>query len=247
MAQTEKGAISYSATEPRVNFFFKTVRSTTTENLCSMMQECWTCDPLDTLKLLFHLRDCRGGKAEKRLFQDGVRWLIQHHPDMVLKNFDCIPFYGSYKDLLVIFLGTPLEQEMIARFSTQLKLDLDAVKTDPKANISLAAKWAPSESRQYDKKFHTVKKLAQSLNVNKQQYRTLYLTPLRNHLKIVEKQMCDQQWSEIDFSKLPSVALKRYTKTFKKHSSRKKRKIPKILGRCGCWQTENECWTITTT
>lgn len=221
MAQTENNAISYSATEPRVSFFFETVRSTTNENLCAMLQDCWACEPLDTLKLLFHLRDCRGGKAEKKLFQDGVKWLIQYHPQTVLKNFDCISFYGSYKDLFVIFLGTPLEQEMLNRFCGQLQLDLDTLKANPKSTITLAAKWAPSESKEYDKKFRIVKKLTNVLKVNKQQYRTLYLTPLRTHLNIVEKQMCDKNWMDIDFEKLPSVALKKYAKAFKKHTPEK--------------------------
>lgn len=221
-ARTENGALSLATTSnSRVDFFFKILRDTPEETTLSLLERSWNEDPLDTLRLIFHLRDCRGiGKGEKAQFHRCISWLMQNYPQHVTCNLQHLPFYGSYKDLLFLF-GTPLENDMLMLFSNQLRDDKAKLSDpDPKIqnSITLVAKWAPSEGCAYDSKHSAASKMATHLMTKKVNYRKEYLVPLRKHLKIVETQMCSGQWDTIDFSRVPSCAFKRYTKAFKKHA-----------------------------
>ena len=48
--------------------------------------QAWNEDPLDTLKLIAHLRDVRDGKAEQKAFRLCVRWLYEKHPLTLIEN-----------------------------------------------------------------------------------------------------------------------------------------------------------------
>jgi hypothetical protein len=86
-----------------------------------MMARAWVENPLLTLKAVFHLRDCRGGKGEKARFYDAMRWLIKSGKSQhVLKNLEHIPFYGTYKDLLVLTADTEIEPNMIKFYAETL-------------------------------------------------------------------------------------------------------------------------------
>ena len=82
---------------------------------------------------------------------------------------------------------------------------------------SLAAKWAPTEGDSLDRKSGVFKSLATEMKVSPRALRKQYLTPLRAYLKIVERFMCDREWGEIDYNKVPSCAMKRLKKSFEKH------------------------------
>lgn len=220
---TNKGALSVAPDDPRMAFFFKIVRNTPGETTTDLLAKSWSVNPLDTVKLIFHLRDCRGGKGEKKQFHDCLQWLLQHHPESLFRNLDNIPFFGSYKDWLVL-LGTAAESDVLAHFALQLRQDkqlLESAEEKVRNTITLAAKWAPTEGCAHDRKFQAAAKMASALQVRKNAYRKDYLVPLRNHLRIVEAKMCAGNWEHINFSQVPSVALKRYKKAFSKHSPEK--------------------------
>ena len=50
--------------------------------------QAWEEDPVDTLKLIAHLRDVRDGKADQDLFHDCIAWLWQEHPLTLLANLE---------------------------------------------------------------------------------------------------------------------------------------------------------------
>lgn len=216
---TQNNALTYSSTGcRRVDFFFKVTRDCSIENLTEMLQGCWEEHPLDTLKLIFHLRDCRGGKGEKKQFHNCVMWLLNKSEIDLQNNLHAFPIFGYYKDLLVL-LGSTLQDKVLDILVNTLEEDkrkLQSADPSDKYGISLVSKWIPSEGCAYDRKFSVVSKLSKKLHINKSQYRKDYVVPLRTHLKIVEQTMCARQWDQIDFSKIPSVALFRYKKAFKK-------------------------------
>ena len=53
-----------------------------------MVFKAWEEDPLDTLKLIAHMRDVRDGKADRDLFHDCIAWLWQEHPLTLLANLE---------------------------------------------------------------------------------------------------------------------------------------------------------------
>ena len=236
-AATEKGAKSYSigAHDPRVVLFMKSVRgmesadptkTPTAEDagegeafLEYLLEESWKLSPLDTVRLVFHLRDCREGKGEKRIFVAACRWLLRHHRAELEFVAPHIPFYGSWKDLPRVFGQTSFESTAVRLHTSQLRADKKKLGTDDEKTIDTgAAKFAPSEKGEYDKKWQAVSKYASALGVNKAAYRKEYLRPLRSaRVPIVEELMCARDWESIDFSKVPSIAMKRYKIAFKKH------------------------------
>lgn len=123
--RTENGALSLaSAGDGRVHLFYKTIRGLDQTLLDQYLTESWNEDPSDTLKMIFFIRDIRGkGKGEKKLFHQSFQWLINNHPECVRHTAKHIPFYGSYKDWLEIFLGTKYEKSMLKSFAKQLRKD----------------------------------------------------------------------------------------------------------------------------
>lgn len=236
---TENGALSHTGTgSATLDLFFKTVRNTPESSLTDMLSRSWAESPLDTLKAIFHLRDCRGGKGERKQFHSCLRWLISSgNSKHLLANLEHIPFYGTYRDMFAL-CGTEAELPMLKLYAGQLRTDLDEynkaknsgsinAEGHVNASVSLAAKWAPSEGSSLDKKHNLVRKLMGLLRksvtptstsvINSAEYRKNLITPLRAHLGIVERQMCARDWSTIDFETVPSVAMKQYRKAFQKH------------------------------
>lgn len=210
---TENSALSLSTSGQNVvDFFFKTVRDIEPKTLEIYLNKSWNTDPLTTLKLIFIIRDCRQGKGERDIFENSIRWMLRTNKARhIIKNLEHIPFYGSYKDLLKL-LGTVIEPEIVRMYCEQLKKDYN---TPAGQSISLAAKWAPSEGCMIDNNFKAVRKFTKCLGVTRKTYRKEYLTKLRERLDIVERKITSETFSEIDYSKTPSLALHRYEKLFK--------------------------------
>lgn len=234
------------------------------ENIQQFMEAAWNEDKLLTLKLVANLRDIRGnsGKGERHAATVCWQWLIKHHPKQVIANMMHIPFFGRWKDLLDICLDTDLQTETLNLFANQLLTDrqwyLEGFqKEDPVersqcyGKISLASKWAPTEGCSYDKAakkkglMRPSHQLAQLLCVNAgtsfsnsrsmmSWYRKTYLAPLRETIGIVETYLCQKRFDEIDFNKVPGVAMKMYTrKTFNNSE-----KWPKLAERFAQWQKD---------
>jgi len=262
---TENGAVSETTTNSAVlNLFFKLLRGVTLDTVNKLMQEAWAENPELTTKAVFHLRDCRGGKGEKEAYSKCLRWLISNHPNTVLVNLEHVPFYGTYKDLLTVFAETPLEINALVLLATTLANDIDTllgadetlanadktlIKRQRIANVSLAAKWAPTEGGSLDRKFRFSKKLIGLLRtrckpklttcVNSKEYRVL-CTRLRSHLDVVETHMCAGDWESINFEHVPSAAMKKYHRAFgklseyKEYLSRVASGVAKIHARVHC-------------
>ena len=216
----ENGALSYTSTgDARVDFFTMIVRDSSNQDLIiPVLHRAWMKDPLDTLKLIFQKRDCRGGVGEKDVFYHSMIWLWTHHPKVFMHNIKHIPEYGSYKDWCkLVEFDHSVRYIIAAEFAKQLKLDHNQEGN----SISLCAKYAPSEKKSFDKKIPGfVNIIARKFSPNhacNKDYRNC-LSELRHKINIVEKQMCFNNWEDIDYSSVPSVALKKYANAFKKHN-----------------------------
>jgi len=217
LTKNEKGALSHATTgDPRVDLFYKTVRGLSKERLGMYLEASWRKDALETLKIMFFIRDTRGkGKGEKKLFYDAYEWLMEKHLPSAQENMINIPFYGYFKDWLMCFCDTELESYMLDRLAEQLSEDWRTIEEEGK-ELSLAWKWTPSERSSFDKKYGLVNKLCRRMKISKKEYR-YRCGVVRAALNVVEQLMCGRDWESIAFEKVSSVAMHRYKKSFSKH------------------------------
>jgi hypothetical protein len=203
MRKTNEGAAMYEhAINACVEFFskagslFEKRRSFygNEKTALELWQDAFNEDAVTALKLLFWLRDCRGGAGNRSGSRSVIEYLANTKPELMAINMHLIPVYGRWDDLKALFT-TPLRKiagEMWA----------DAIRNGD----ILAAKWAKREH----------KPTRQALGLKESEFRKLLAYLRKNH--IVEHKMCQKQWNEINFKHVPSVAMARYTKAFDKHA-----------------------------
>ena len=247
-AYTWNGALSYASPDPsgetsgRLSLFFKGVRGLNVPRLYEYLRDCARENLLDTFLLVFHLRDCRGGKGERELGRRAMTWLFINYPVEFRRVMPLLPEYGRWDDLIELFPDalnlTDLDQvranylatvpgpeylqnlrvmqnEAVQLMATQLRQDRQNMLAGKPC--SLCAKWTPTEGDAQDRKTGVFKTLAAAIGVSPRSLRKNYNTPLREYLKIVEGYMCSGRWEKVDFNKVPSSAMKRLKKAFEKH------------------------------
>jgi len=221
ICKNEKGGISMNTSgDARVNLFFKLTRDAHLNPLfIQWILESWCEDPLDTMKILFHLRDCRGGKGDRETFIKAMEYLCKNKYDWWLKNIEHVPTFGRYLDWFEIGETTSSDKfyPVIELICNQLKKDIDNMNQGKP--VSLLAKWIPSEGKKWNRNTRVLKEIGKTLKL-KQYYKEIrveYLSPLRAYLNIVERLMCSNKWDEIDFSKVPSVAMNKLKVAFNRN------------------------------
>jgi hypothetical protein len=187
--------------------------------------------------MAFQTRWCRGGKAERLLFYQVIIHLYRSFPEVVLALMHFIPRYGYWKDLLSLLLQCPqptarddgddysgMRARVWSLFADQLGSDLleleTALEEGRTPQISLCAKYAPSEGGQHSKTLHADKEICKILfrgaadsSCHGAKYRRM-LSLLRKQLLLTETNMCAQRWNAIDFSKVPSLCMDRHKHAF---------------------------------
>lgn len=247
-SNTWNGAVSLPTpdisgnTRGRLSLFFKGVRGLNHPRLYEYLRKSADENLIDTFLLVFHIRDCRGGKGERDLGRRALVWLFLNYPEEFSLVAHLIPEYGRWDDLMDLWPGVlnlnnidhvrlnycstiKDEQALINLKNTQLtfvnilarQLANDREQMEAGNPITICAKWAPSENDSYDRKYGVVSTLTKVMNITLKKYRKEYTTPLRQYLKIVEKYMCEKRWDEIEYSKVPSCAMKRLKNAFAKH------------------------------
>ena len=156
-------------------------------------------DPLIARKLLFWARDIRGGAGEREVFRVILKHLAINHSQDVSDNIHLIAEFGRWDDLFMLF-GTPCEKAAIA-----------VIKKGIEDKNQLLAKWLPRLGGKVssDKKY-IANKVRNELNLNAKEYRKL-IVGLTN---VVETAMCSKDYSSIEYGKIPSLAMSRYSKAF---------------------------------
>lgn len=85
MIINEKGSISLSTTNNAcVDLFYKMTQDFhQNSNFEELINKSWKESPLDTLKIIFQSRDCRGGKGTKKTFINAIKYLSYEYPEWV--------------------------------------------------------------------------------------------------------------------------------------------------------------------
>lgn len=179
------------------------------EDIIQMFVKAWAENPTLALKMLFYNRDCRGGQGEKRTFRTIAKYMADNHSEAMKRNMHLIPEYGRWDDLYA-FDGTNLEFDAYALMAKQFNED---VKSD---NPSVLAKWLKSENTSSKESRKLGTKTREFFNITPREYRKA-LSELRAKIDVVEKKMSSNNWTDIDYSTVPSIAHKNYHGAFYRH------------------------------
>jgi len=163
---------------------------------------------IDLVLRMFHERDARGGFGRRRNFYGMFGRFYEHMPELALTLLDLIPYYGSWKDMFLLTEFIPAD-EIFKVAKAQLEADEIALHTG--THLSLLAKWAPREGKQFE---HLARGfayyLAEGSSHKHSQIMASYrkrMARLNKALGTVETLECANRWDEIYFPNVPRAAL----------------------------------------
>ena len=198
-ALTQNGAVTNEDSGSNLlNMFFSiaSYRHKESEVAVGDFWKAWAENQTLALRLLFYLRDVRGGQGQRQVFRDILKDLASRI-DLSEKFIRWIAEYGRWDDTFEL-LDTMNESKLKTILAIELTLE-----------NKLLAKWMPREK---SAKKELAKKLRKLLGLSSKDYRKL----IAGNTEVVETLMCSNQWQEIVYSHVPSQAGLRYKRAFAK-------------------------------
>jgi hypothetical protein len=149
------------------------------------------------LRIALWARDARGGAGERELFRSILKHLEKTDKAAASALLKKVPELGRWDDIFV-FTDKDLKAEAYTMLGDALR-----------ASNGLAAKWTP-------RKGEVAREIREFFGMTPKQYRKSLVALT----KVVETQMCANDWDNINFSHVPSVASARYKKAFNRHTTK---------------------------
>lgn len=217
---TENGKLCYNTTNSKVMDFFAisgAMRNRTEEDILRTFIDAYNEDEMMAIKTLFYTRDIRDGLGERRTFKVILHYMGNNLPATVAINLSNIARFGRWDDYFCL-IDTKCEDLMWDYLYEQWKDDIKNYRKNKP--ISLLAKWLKSVNTSSKESVKIARATCDAFGISERQYRKT-LSKLRKYLKVVEVQMSQQDWENIDYSIVPSKAMNNYRNCFKKHSEEK--------------------------
>lgn len=219
ITRTENGALAYKTTGNELLDFFSiagAMRTRRVDEIVDKFSAAYYAEPMLATRALFYTGDVRGGLGERRTFRTCLKWLATFHPAVVSANMKNIAHYNRW-DSMFVLEGTPVENDMWGFIEATLKNDL--VLFEQKKPITLLAKWMPSINTSSEETRKLAKKAIQKLGIRSEKHYRKMLSMLREYLNVTEHHMSAQDWEKIDYEKVPSYAMSKYSRAFFKHDT----------------------------
>jgi hypothetical protein len=192
-----------------------------TENPCILIKifsDAYSENPLYAVRLLFYIRDIRGGQGCKYFFRTVISYLGKVNPRLACDIVKYIPEYGSWNDIFDVLkydgirnLDPTVVETMLNMIKNQLREDSENMFENH--NISLIFKWMPSENTSSKETVKLAKWLRNKLGYDSKSYRKL-LSIGRTYLDVVERKICAKQIDKIKYDTVPAKAMAKYKNMF---------------------------------
>ncbi|MEE3343808.1 MAG: DUF2828 family protein [Bacilli bacterium] len=204
-----KGSVYYATTyNNNLDVFTMLTRYNSEKDIIALYEKALKENEEIALANLLYILDIRSGKGERRLFKIIYKYLCLNYPKHALRVLPFISELGRY-DYILIGINTPIEKETIKLIKKQLEMDIN------EETPSLLAKWLPSH-RTHNKNNKIAKKLIKELNMSEKEYRKT-LSNIRTKLNIIEKNLTNKEYNNIDFSKIPAKAMIKYNEAYNRN------------------------------
>lgn len=200
--RTENLGVTYSTSlDPLVDMFFLlgAKRGADYTTIKNIVKPAFDADPELAFRIALYIRDVREGQGERRIFRNILKYLIESkNMNLVYRVIPAILEIGRADDLFTLLDG----DDALARAV------LDKISVELRSHNGLMAKWCPRKGK-------IAARIRNYIGLDAKQYRKL----LVQTTKVVESQMCANDWKGINYSHVPSVAMTRYSKAFKRHNA----------------------------
>lgn len=229
---TANGAVTHSTSlNSCLDLFFLAgaCRNESVESIEHKLDFSYIDDPLKTLKIIFWAGDIRQGAGERRFFKIALSWLAKNHVEDLRANMEQVPEFSRWSSLFEI----ALTDKEVLNYIVSTLLDEKA------KGHSLLCKWLPRQGSEVEVKKSTSKNGSKTVTVETRRVRKPYgglanivrkaakLTPkeyrkiLVKGTSVVETLMCSNKWDEIEYAKVPSVAMNKYNKAWYRRGGEK--------------------------
>jgi len=204
--ETENGALTFNRSgAPLLDFYaLAGAMRNNEEDALDLFKKAFSFDRLSAIKILFYLRDIRGGQGERKLFRNCLEWLGTDFPEVFEKIIEFVPEYGRWDDMF-------FDNDKVYGFIFhQIRKDMGS------ETPSLLAKWLPTINASSASTKAKAKMIAGKIKMNEIVYRKT-VRAIRKKIKVVEELMSAKKWKDINYSSVPSQASRIYKNAFKKH------------------------------
>jgi len=202
---TANGMPTHSTTNSSLVDLFFTIaamRNRSNEEVINKFSHAFDEDKELAVKMLFWARDVRGGQGERKVFRTVLNWMAENHQDELIKVLHNIPEYGRWDDLFQLVGKSNKIDQCIYGIS--------AKGLYQKETSQLCAKWMPREKSANKV---TALKLIKLFGISRKEYRKL----CAGNSNTIETMMSGGKWTDIEFAKIPSVAINKYRKALSNH------------------------------
>ena len=242
MTRTANGAPALKSTKnPILDFFFMagSLRNKEFNEYRAQFDSAFSFDERLTMQLVLWLRDVRGGAGERDTTRKILKHMEEFYKGAALKMIPVLAEFGRWDDLLVftdkdckelayntiadaLLAGNALCAKWMPRIYKLKKVQVQKQVKGTGINGTFAKPATKtvnvvdrnSLSNKNRQKNNTIaRELMAVMNLTERQYRKM----LSSLTQVVESKMCDNDWANIDYNHVPSVASARYVKAFKRH------------------------------
>jgi hypothetical protein len=196
ITRTENGMKTFDSSKSNLVDLFFAIGASRGKDLSTEFARALAQDETTALRLLMWARDVRGGAGEREVVRKILLNLEKTNPEALARVLPHLAEFGRWDDLLIF-----KTKEVKAKAFTMIG---DALR----AKNGLAAKWMPRQGA-----------LAAEIRTFFGMSPKFYRKSLVELSKTVEQNMCAQDWTNINYSHVPSLAAARYQKAFKKHDA----------------------------
>jgi hypothetical protein len=192
--RTANGMKTFDSSKNALVDLFFTIGASRGKDLSAQFVTALKQDETLALRLLMWARDVRGGAGEREVVRNILRGLEKNYPEVLERVLPHVAEFGRWDDLLI--------------FNTKevKALAFTLIGNALRERNGLAAKWMPRQGP-----------IAVEIRTFYGMSPKFYRKSLVELTNVVESKMCANQWPEINYSHVPSLAAARYQKAFKKH------------------------------
>jgi hypothetical protein len=196
-ARTENGMKARKSSANAVVDLFYNIGASRGKDVVPAFTAAYVENPDLALRVAAWARDARGGAGEREVFRNVLVHLEKTNVKAAIALASKVPELGRWDDLLVF------KTDLLKQYA------FDTVKDALNQNNGLCAKWMP-------RKGNVAAEMRQHFGWTPKFYRKR----LVELTKVVESNMCANDWDNINFSHVPSVAAARYKKAFNRHTEK---------------------------